>query len=123
MSFKQKFAAVMMLPLVVGIIFAVIGLGSEYSLAMIRATHLVLMSFVATSLDIAYKRCILGRTKNLTRHLGTLISSLMLIAYFLYIYITRLLLDVFNCTPTDPPDGKLYLQVGLSWLSASRRPG
>jgi hypothetical protein len=27
-------------------------------------------------------------------HVGTLISSLMLIAYFLYIYITRLLLDV-----------------------------
>lgn len=67
-------------------------------------------------------------------HVGTLISSLMLIAYFLYIYITRLLLDVLcvppaasaphrclftpfapcvcsNCAPTDPPDGKLYLQV------------
>ena len=40
----------------------------------------------------------------------------MLIAYFLYIYITRLLLAVFNCTPTDPPDGKLYLQVCDSLL-------
>jgi hypothetical protein len=80
----------MMLPLLVGLMFAVIGFGST-----------------------CYKRFILGRTRNLTRHVGTLVSSLMLIAYFLYIYITRLLLDVFNCAPTDPSDGKLYLQASL----------
>ena len=38
------------------------------------------------------KRVILRRTKNLN--------------------LTRSVLDIFNCSPTDPPDGKLYLQVG-----------
>jgi hypothetical protein len=32
-------------------------------------------------------------------------------SYFLYLYETRTLLDVFNCTPTTPPDGKQYLQA------------
>ena len=31
--------------------------------------------------------------------------------YFLYLFLTRTTLDVFNCAPTDPPDGKLYLQA------------
>ena len=26
-------------------------------------------------------------------------------------YLTRTILDVFNCAPTDPPDGKTYLEV------------
>jgi hypothetical protein len=31
--------------------------------------------------------------------------------YFLYLLLTRSILDIFNCSPTDPPDGKMYLQV------------
>jgi hypothetical protein len=29
----------------------------------------------------------------------------------MYLFLTRSTLDIFNCAPTDPPDGKLYLQV------------
>ena len=29
--------------------------------------------------------------------------------YVMYIYLTRNVLDIFNCTPTDPPDGRTYL--------------
>jgi hypothetical protein len=31
--------------------------------------------------------------------------------YLLYLYITRTVLDVFDCTPTSPPDGFTYLKV------------
>jgi hypothetical protein len=32
-----------------------------------------------------------------------------MLMYILYIYLTRNVLDVFNCSPTDPDDGKTYL--------------
>lgn len=101
----------MMLPIVVGLAFAIVGSCSTSNGMFPSGASAYRTSRCLFSSDIGYKRFILGRSKNLTRHLGSLISALMLIAYFLYIYITRLLLDVFNCTPTDPPDGKLYLQV------------
>jgi hypothetical protein len=31
--------------------------------------------------------------------------------YFLYLFLTRNVLDIFNCAPTDPSDGHTYLQV------------
>jgi len=31
--------------------------------------------------------------------------------YVMYLNITRTILDVFNCGPVSPPDGKMYLQV------------
>jgi len=42
-------------------------------------------------------------------HAPALISSLLLLMYVLYLYITKNILDVFNCVPTEPPDGELYL--------------
>ena len=35
----------------------------------------------------------------------------MLLFYVLYIYLTRTVLEVFNCTPTVPPDGQTYLSA------------
>ena len=58
-----------------------------------------------------YKRCLKGRKKNLNRHLPTLISTTLMMLYFLYLHLTRTIFDVFNCNPTDPPDGNLYLEV------------
>ena len=58
------------------------------------------------------KRVILRRTKNLNNHVDVLIGMFLTMFYFLYLYLTRSVLDIFNCSPTDPPDGKLYLQVG-----------
>jgi hypothetical protein len=36
---------------------------------------------------------------------------LLVLLYFLYLYETRTMLDTFNCAPTEPDDGKEYLQV------------
>ena len=44
-------------------------------------------------------------------HLSTMIGSLLVMFYYLYLYLTRTTLDVFNCAPTDPPDGHEYLEV------------
>jgi hypothetical protein len=38
--------------------------------------------------------------------------------YFLYLFLTRNVLDIFNCAPTDPPDGHTYLQVLCGAISA-----
>jgi hypothetical protein len=40
-----------------------------------------------------------------------ILAGYMILLYFLYLYITKQILDIFNCIPTDPPDGKLYLQA------------
>jgi hypothetical protein len=34
-----------------------------------------------------------------------------MLMYIMYIYLTRTVLDIFNCAPTDPDDGKQYLQA------------
>jgi hypothetical protein len=90
-SFKQKFYAIFLLPL---------GVLSMFSLA---------------SVVISLCKCVcLCRFKDKTvwtSHASPLIGASLTLFYFMYIYLTRTLLDVFNCTPTSPPDGKLYLQV------------
>ena len=58
------------------------------------------------------KRCILRRAKRKANtHVSQLIAMLLVMLYYLYLYITRTVLDVFNCSPTDPPDGHEYLEV------------
>ena len=53
---------------------------------------------------IGYKAFIKGRnSKDLMRHVGAFKSAGIIILYFLYLYITRTLLDIFNCAPTIPP--------------------
>ncbi len=42
-------------------------------------------------------------------HVNSTIAAGTVAFYFLYMYITRVSLDVFNCAPTDPPDGNLYM--------------
>jgi hypothetical protein len=57
------------------------------------------------------KRCILGRTKKLHNHAHLVVGMSAATFYYLYLYISKTILDVFNCAPTDPPDGKQYLEV------------
>ena len=57
------------------------------------------------------KRCIMGRKKRLNSHASALVAMLLVMMYVLYLFITRTVLDVFNCAPTDPPDGHEYLEV------------
>ena len=43
------------------------------------------------------------------RHVHALVATAVVILYILYIFVTRQTLDIFNCAPTDPPDGNLYM--------------
>eukprot|EP01138_Halocafeteria_seosinensis_P004698 gb/GECG01004804.1/.p1 GENE.gb/GECG01004804.1/~~gb/GECG01004804.1/.p1 ORF type:complete len:2888 (+),score=298.40 gb/GECG01004804.1/:1-8664(+) len=42
-------------------------------------------------------------------HINAIIATAMVIMYVLYIFLVRRTLDIFNCAPTDPPDGNLYM--------------
>ena len=44
-------------------------------------------------------------------HAVSIKSASLLIFYVLYLYLVRTVLDVFNCVPTTPPDGQLYLSA------------
>jgi hypothetical protein len=57
------------------------------------------------------KRCILGQKENLHSHAPVMVSVSLTTMYYLYLFLTRSTLDIFNCGPTDPPDGHTYLEV------------
>jgi hypothetical protein len=57
------------------------------------------------------RKCIMGRTKNLTRHVPVMVGACITMFYFLFTYLARTVFDVFACSPTTPDDGKLYLEV------------
>lgn len=80
---------------------------------IIEALPLAALSIFAMLHVILYlkKRIIQGRKKNVHRHISTMIATALVMMYLLYLYLTRTILDVFNCSPTDPPDGKQYLEV------------
>ena len=89
LSYKAKFWFIMLLPLSVGALLGLI--------------------FV---LIWAWKAIIMGQAKrDWFTHKPALIASTMALVYILYLYLTRTIFDVFNCTPTFPPDGRLYLGV------------
>ncbi|KAG7392161.1 cadherin, EGF LAG seven-pass G-type receptor, partial [Phytophthora pseudosyringae] len=56
-----------------------------------------------------YKRFIKRRRTRLTSHLPQLFGSTLVMMYYLFLYLTRTTLDVFNCVGTIPSDGKLYM--------------
>jgi hypothetical protein len=59
------------------------------------------------------KRCLLGRSKKLNSHVPALVGTSLVMMYYLYLNLTRGVLDIFNCQPTTPPDGHLYLRECL----------
>jgi len=58
------------------------------------------------------KKYIRQRARGLYSHLAGYAAAYLVMFYYLYLYLTRTLLSVFNCAPTDPYDGFTYLQVG-----------
>lgn len=63
-----------------------------------------------------YKRACLTRKKDqLHAHLPQLVSTSIVMFRVLYLYLTRTTLDIFNCSPTDPPDptGATYMNGNL----------
>ena len=85
-SYRTKWSIVMALPVCVAGFFLVVTLASVF-----------------------YKKRIKGRKVHVSNETAAFASSIMLLMYILYIYLTRTVLEVYNCTPTTPPDGKLYL--------------
>jgi hypothetical protein len=89
LSYKAKFWFIMLLPLSVGSIFALL---------------FVVIWF--------YKMLVMGQNKDRWfSHKPALVASGLALLYILYLYLTRTVFDVFNCTPTLPPDGYLHLGV------------
>ncbi len=64
------------------------------------------------TLQYIRKRVCLRRKSKLHSHLPALVGTTLVMMYYLYLNLTRSVLDVFNCQPTTPPkDGKLYLRT------------
>jgi amino acid transporter len=62
----------------------------------------------------SYSICILRRWRDWRRILSdraSFVSATLLLFYMLYLYLVRSVLEVFNCVPSVPPDGQLYLQA------------
>ncbi len=57
------------------------------------------------------KRLILRRKKKVHSHVPALVGTSLVMLYYLYLNLTRSVLDIFNCQPTTPPDGHMYLRT------------
>ncbi len=77
---------------------------------------------------LAWKGCVLGRKRSsLFNHLPTLVATGIVAQRVLYLYMTRTTLDIFNCSPTDPPekdkDGKEILYMAWNLNIVCNEPG
>ncbi len=88
LSYAQKWSGIMMLPITACTVF----------LGIFTAGYI-------------WKRHILGQRGRafLTGHRNALIAMFLILFYFLYLYITRSLLEVFNCVSRVPDDGYQYM--------------
>jgi len=76
----------------------------KFYFIMLTPLALFTLLLAGNTFYVAYKYCILGRKrKDLLNHTSTLKSSALILMYFFYLYLTRTVMDVFNCTPTIPP--------------------
>lgn len=87
LEYSTKWTLIQAIPLAVGSIFLLV--------------HLV---------KLTYKLCIRASSSRRNRHVPTLVSTGLVIFYYLYLYLLRTQLEVFNCLPTDPPDGHTYAE-------------
>jgi len=82
-----------------------------YSIMLLPVAACVLFSILHIT-KYVHKRWVKRvRKSQRNAHLSTMIGSLLVMFYYLYLYLTRTTLDVFNCGPTDPPDGKEYMSA------------
>jgi hypothetical protein len=82
---------------------------------IVMALPLGLMSVMAAQFSFLYaiKRFVRGIAikRKLCSHYPTLVSSWLILMYLFYLYMTKSVLDIFNCIPTSPPDGNLYMSA------------
>ena len=76
------------------------------SLPMAAFTVLTIVHIVSAA--ATYFR---GRAVSKSEFGASYVGTLMMMMYYLYLYLTRTILDVFNCSPTEPSDGREYLEV------------
>jgi hypothetical protein len=74
------------------------------------------------------KVCILGvEKKKRYNHAHVVVATGVVVQRVLYLYMTRSTLDVFNCSPTDPPDydkdGKMILYMAWNLSIKCNEPG
>jgi len=102
----------------------------EQKFYFIMLTPLALFGLLLTGnlFYVAYKYFILQRKrKDLLNHTSTLKSSALILMYFFYLYLTRTVMDVFNCTPTIPPstnaDGVLIKYMSVQFEQCGKPGG
>lgn len=92
MSYSQKWYAIMLIPLVVLALF--------------------LLIFAARIIQL---RCLRGvkAKKRLFKSRHMLVSMFLALFYFAYLYLSRTLLEPFNCVPATPDDGVRYMAATM----------
>jgi cysteine-rich repeat protein len=85
----ERFAGTLLIPCIAAMIFFLLYIGK-----------------------LLYKVCIKKVQKEARNaHLPTMVAAFISMFYFLYLFLSRQIFEVFNCSPTDPPDGKTYLSM------------
>ncbi|RYE81986.1 MAG: hypothetical protein EOO65_06095, partial [Methanosarcinales archaeon] len=89
-SFNQKFAVILALPFAVMIMFT-----------LVNAARFLCYRYVF-------------KQRNWREHMRMMagsVSALLLLLFLMYLYVTKTILSLWECQPTTPDDGNLYLQV------------
>ncbi|KAA0150693.1 hypothetical protein FNF29_05030 [Cafeteria roenbergensis] len=88
---------------------------AKWFLTMFLPLAAALVLGVTFALQLAYKRWVMGVRERslLTTHAEPLVAVMVVVGVFLYLILTRTTLDVFNCSPTDPPDGDNLYMSGM----------
>eukprot|EP00937_MAST-01D_sp_MAST-1D-sp2_P000675 g675.t1 len=60
---------------------------------------------------VFHKKFIQKRTAKIHSHGHRVVGFSLMCFYFLYLYLTRTTLEIWNCQETDPPDGHEYMQA------------
>ena len=87
---------------------------NKWAFIMLLPLLLVSVGVLAHVAKYLHKRCVLRRTQRLHSHGHLLVGTFMMSFYYCYLYVTKTTLDIFNCSPTTPPEGnppKTYLEV------------
>lgn len=80
-----------------------------FTMALPLGAMVVFLSMYAVK--YLQKRCVQRRRQRLHSHLPALIGVALTMCYYLYLYVVRTTLDIFNCSPTTPPDGNEYMEA------------
>jgi hypothetical protein len=99
-DYQQKWWLTVLLPVVVGGLLCLIFFG------------IILMKCIKKTCRFSTK------TVKYCSHGPRLLATYLLVLYCLYLSVVRRALDVFNCNPTDPPDGYLYTEFVSKYCPA-----